>query len=221
MKTPKEYTENIKKGIITQRMLIDSLYSVNKRAKNCRDKVREYSSYLRGRPYVYDKYNYIDMYTGKKEEYYAEKEKLLTVLEPKCIHREFIGYERRRIYDYEKDYDRYLKKNAFVWENCFWNAEEMREVWFGDIELKDKPKYHYYLFYDVGDKYTFHTPIEEKEAKEKEKEGLKIILLDGALETFGHEISDLLSVQFVKKMVALVDSKNYTYVPEETKTAEA
>ena len=221
MRTPKEYTENIKKGIITQRMLIDSLYSVNKRAKNCRDKVREYSHYLRSTPYVYDKYNYIDTYTEKKEAYYAEKEKLLTVLEPTCIHKEFIGYERRRIYDYEKDYNKYLKWDAFVWENHFWNDDEMRDVWFGDIELKDKPKYNYYLFYDVGDKYTFHTPIKEEVVKKKEEEGLKVIPLDGALETFGHEISGLLSCQFVKKMVELVESKNYTYIPEETKTAEA
>ena len=37
MKTPKEYTDNIKKGIITTSMLEAALYSVNKRAKNYRD----------------------------------------------------------------------------------------------------------------------------------------------------------------------------------------
>ena len=37
MKTPKEYMENLKKGIITETMLADGLFSVNKRAKNCRD----------------------------------------------------------------------------------------------------------------------------------------------------------------------------------------
>lgn len=42
MRTPKEYTANIKNGIITAPMLTDCLYSVNKRAKNWRDKEREY-----------------------------------------------------------------------------------------------------------------------------------------------------------------------------------
>lgn len=42
MRTPKEYSENLKNGIITAEMLEACLFSVNKRAKNCRDKIREY-----------------------------------------------------------------------------------------------------------------------------------------------------------------------------------
>lgn len=42
MRTPKEYTNNIKNHIITKQMLLDCLYSSNKRAKNWRDKEREY-----------------------------------------------------------------------------------------------------------------------------------------------------------------------------------
>ena len=38
MKTPKEYQDNLKKKIITEEMLADCLYSVNKRAKNYRNK---------------------------------------------------------------------------------------------------------------------------------------------------------------------------------------
>lgn len=38
MKTPTEYSKNIKNHIITDRMLVDCLYSVNKKAKNWRDK---------------------------------------------------------------------------------------------------------------------------------------------------------------------------------------
>ena len=41
MKTPKEYTKNLKNGIITEDMIVDCLYSVNKRAKNYRDKERQ------------------------------------------------------------------------------------------------------------------------------------------------------------------------------------
>ena len=41
MKTPKEYRDNLLNHIITKQMLVDCLYSVNKRAKNYRDKERE------------------------------------------------------------------------------------------------------------------------------------------------------------------------------------
>ena len=51
MRTPKEYTENMNKGLITEKMLCDCLFSVNKRAKNCRDNERKY------RHYRYDKYD--------------------------------------------------------------------------------------------------------------------------------------------------------------------
>lgn len=46
MKTPKIYQENLKNKIVTKQMLIDALYSVNKRAKNYRDKNREYYGYV-------------------------------------------------------------------------------------------------------------------------------------------------------------------------------
>ena len=41
MRTPKDFSENIKNGIITTEMLNECLYSVNKRAKNYRDAKRE------------------------------------------------------------------------------------------------------------------------------------------------------------------------------------
>ena len=142
MRTPKEYTDNLKKKTITESMLLDCLYSVNKRAKNYRDKERGYRQYYRGNRYAYDKYGNIDHCQVMKEEYYSQKEKLLSVLEPTCIHKEFIGYKRIRIYDYEPEYRKNLKN--FVWENCFFDPEEDREVWFGDVEDKNHPEYHYY-----------------------------------------------------------------------------
>ena len=45
MKTPKEYRDNLLNHIITKQMLVDCLYSVNKRAKNYRDKEREQRAY--------------------------------------------------------------------------------------------------------------------------------------------------------------------------------
>ena len=200
MRTPKEYTDNLKKKTITESMLLDCLYSVNKRAKNYRDKERGYRQYYRGNRYAYDKYGNVDRCQVMKEEYYSQKEKLLSVLEPTCIHKEFIGYKRIRIYDYEPEYRKNLKN--FVWENCFFDPEEDREVWFGDVEDKKHPEYHYYLFYDINGTKTFHSPIEEKDIS---KYNLEIVKID-QLQTEGHEITELVSTQFVKKVLALIDT---------------
>ena len=83
MKTPKLYAENLKNRIITQDMLCDCLFSVNKRAKNCRDKIREYKSYR----YFEHKWDDIKVYEDKRDSYYKMKNQLLTVLNPICIHK--------------------------------------------------------------------------------------------------------------------------------------
>lgn len=41
MKTPTEYTKNLKKKTITEQMLSDCLFSINKRAKNYRDQAKK------------------------------------------------------------------------------------------------------------------------------------------------------------------------------------
>ena len=206
MRTPKEYTDNLKKKTITESTLLDCLYSVNKRAKNYRDKERGYRQYYRGNRYAYDKYGNVDRCQVMKEEYYSQKEKLLSVLEPTCIHKEFIGYKRIRIYDYEPEYRKNLKN--FVWENCFFDPEEDREVWFGDVEDKKHPEYHYYLFYDINGTKTFHSPIEEKDIS---KYNLEIVKID-QLQTEGHEITELVSTQFVKKVLALIDAGDFKLI---------
>lgn len=131
---------------------------------------------------------------------------MLSILRPVCIHKELLGYERRRIYDYEDEYEKYF--GQYVWENCYYDREEQRTVYFGDIELKDYPRYNYYLFYDVGGNHTFHIPIDSNEL---ELYGLKVIEI-GHLETHGYDVSDLISNQFVKKVINLIQSENYEYV---------
>lgn len=209
MKTPKEYTQNLKNNIITKEMLLNCLYSSNKRAKNYRDKEKQYREYRRFNRYFYDKYDNEEKMRNKKEEYYQQKEILLSVIEPICIHKELYGYKRERIYDYDSRYQKYLKKGLFVWENCFWNEEFGCETWFGDIQLKDSPLYHYYYFYDLGMEYTFHSPIKEEDLESiLTEKNLKIIEIE-QLKTEGKDISDLLSNQFVTKIISLIQSKNY------------
>lgn len=205
MKTPKSYVDNLKSGIITRNMLHDALFSVNKRAKNYRDKETEYRRRRKINRYYYDKYDNEEKNREKKNEYYKKKEILLSLISPACIHRELVGYERERIYDYDIRYDKYFKKGDYVWSNSYYDYEEYTEVWFIDILNKNRPIYNYYLFYDFGMEHTFHSPINEDQLS---KYNLEIIDID-KLDTFGEEIEDLLSIQFVDKVIALINQGNF------------
>lgn len=191
MKTPKEYTENIKKGILTKSMLKDCLFSVNKRAKNCRDKEREY------------RHNYIykEKYRNQKEEYYLQKDSLLALLTPTCIHEE-THQTKRRIYDYEDGYEEYLCSGNFFYENEYYDREIRDYVSFIDV-WEDENKY--YLFYDFGDR-SFHKPLCESCLSYYPE--LKVIHID-SLVTYGKDIEQLISCQFVKKVLELINEKTY------------
>lgn len=183
MKTPKEYTKNLKNHIITEDMIVDCLYSVNKRAKNFRDKAQEYKhSYYHG----------ISQQNDMKR-YYGYKEQLLSFFEPTCIHKQFAGYLRRRVYDYEKDYNKQSNRNI-VWENCYYDRDEDREVWFYDYETKTK-KYLYFLYYVIGEQ-GFHSPIENPS-----KYAYPIEAIDDDFTTEGRDITELVSTQFVMKVL--------------------
>lgn len=81
MKTPKEYRDNLLNHIITKQMLVDCLYSVNKRAKNYRDKERKQRAYSRCHRYV-DNSAFIEGAREKKLEMYRMKDMLLQILTP-------------------------------------------------------------------------------------------------------------------------------------------
>ncbi len=98
MKTPKEFSSNLNKHIITDQMLAAALYSVNKRAKNYRDQKR------RDRQYRVGKKDYYALDEQKEKAMYARKNKLLSILKPSCIHLELTGFERTRVYDYQSGY---------------------------------------------------------------------------------------------------------------------
>lgn len=196
MRTPKEYTESLKNGIITDDMFADCLYSVNKRAKNFRDNSREQRS-------KYGRYADTDRNDEKKNEYYREKEFFLQFLKPVAIHKEFAGYERKRIYDYEPEYENF--RDRFVWENHYYDEDRFDDVWFGDIELHDSPNYRYYLYYEVGS-HSFHSPINEVEVGDYTD--LPTKTLDDLI-TSGKDINDLLSMNFVNKVMLVLCSGRY------------
>lgn len=166
MKTPKEYENNIKNKIITKSMLAECLFSVNKRAKNCRDKIADYESMKELNPYWTDKYDTIRKNSINMIEYYSFKTKMLTLLQPLCIH-----------------------KNSFG---------------------------EFFLFYEI-DEYSFHSPIryvDDIDDIKSEYPSLKVIDIVSLI-TKGEEISELISVQFVRKVIAIIESKDYTYKDDE------
>lgn len=206
MKTPLEYTKSINNKVITRQMLNDCIYSSNKRAKNWRDKQQEYRDKREQNRYWTDRYNNEAKAKERKDTYYAQKAILLSLLEPTCIHKEVVGYERERIYDYEPEYDKYL--NDFVWKNRYYDESLGAFVYFGDLELKDQPKYNYYLFYDDGCNHTFHNPIEEDDIAEYPN--LPVREISGLI-TKGRDIADLLSNQFVMKVISVIESGEYIF----------
>lgn len=199
MKTPKEYTDSLKKGILTKNMLGDCLYSINKRAKNHRDKERSYRN-------GHCLYNYEDDYREKKEKCYRQKETILRLFEPSCIHKE-THTRRTRIYEYDEEFDKYYFSNNYIYENSYYDKETHQVIQFVDVML---PYDSYYLFYDFG-KYSFHSPINEECLNQYSSLEIRDI---GVLVTYGKDIHELLSCQFIKKVIDMIDKKEYQIVVE-------
>lgn len=200
MKTPKSYTQNLKNHTITTQMLVDCLFSVNKRAKNYRDQERKYR-------HGYDYYGNEEKNREKKEEYYRKKDLMLSIVNPVCIHREVFKRSWERIYDYEDEYGMYRNDGEFVHTGVYWDKKLERYVEFGDV-IVEKTDYRLYLFYDLGGSHTFHTPINDIP---KEYENLEIIDID-ELCTYGYEVEELISNQFVTKVIGLIESGEYELV---------
>lgn len=190
MKTPKEYNNLIKENKITFSILGEVLYSINKRAKNWRNKKREY------RINKYDKYNNYEKALEQEQMYYKMKSNILARLKPTCIHKEIkVKDVITKVYDYEPEY---LDEDIdTIVESYYFDRDLNRDVFFKkvkDVIYTDL----YYLFYEVGD-FTFHNPIEESDIIKYE---LDVKIIDN-LNTNGKDINELLSTHFCKKVYKL------------------
>lgn len=206
MRTPKNYTQLVNDKKITNEMIAECIYSVNKRAKNHRDRIRRYKD---------DRYNpytarNIENAEDEMEKYYTMKEELLTVFEPSLIHEQYVGEEKKRVFSTEEDYDKLLqeKSNDILRKGSYYDDENSLEVEFFDYKLGRK-KYLYFLFYEIGE-YSFHLPISEQKAKKYTK--LQIKEIDQDFKTHGANIEGLLSTQFVNKVLSLLQSGDYKIV---------
>ena len=190
MKTPKEFSDNLHKRFISKEMLDSALFSLNKRAKNCRDSKQFYSNS-----------NYYDSYINKETEYYLKKEKLLSLIEPIAIHKEIrIKKYSKKYYSSEDCYDEIQNE-----ERCgSYYDKELRQYVDFKVVTETVTEESIYLYYVVTS-HSFHSPIDSIPLKYKE---LPVIVIDN-LETKGMNINKLVSMQFVDKLLALVDSGDY------------
>lgn len=110
MRTPKRYTDLIKNKKITNQIIAECIYSVNKRAKNYRDKIED--SNQAG----FYKYKEINNEKAKeqKERYYSMKEDLLLNFSPKLVHKQYVGEKRQRVYSYQKNYEKLYNEKEMI-----------------------------------------------------------------------------------------------------------
>ena len=188
MKTPIAYNRLINENKITAEILGTVLYSINKRAKNWRDKKRKYKLLK------YDRYNNYEKALENEQHYYNMKIDILDRLQPTAIHKEVKIRERiKRIFDYEEEFS-CIKDNAVIataeyFDECRGSIVTYKKV--KNIENKAL----YYLYYEIGE-YGFHKPINEDDIS---KYNLEIYLLNNFI-TSGQDINDLLSTQFCQKV---------------------
>ena len=206
MKTPKLYNDLINEKKITNEIIAECVYYVNKRAKNYRDKIKEYKN---GRSHQHLESN-IEKAEEEMGKYYQLKEEFLKVFTPNLIHKQFIGEKKKRVYSYEKNYEKLLKEktNDIFWKNSYYDYDKDMEIEFFDYHLGTK-KYLYFLYCEIGE-YSFHSPVSEKIAESNTE--LEIQEIDENFETHGSKNEGLLSMQFVKKVLELLQSEDYTIV---------
>lgn len=206
MKTPKLYNDLINEKKITNEIIAECVYYVNKRAKNYRDKIKEYKN---GRSHQHLESN-IEKAEEEMGKYYQLKEEFLKVFTTNLIHKQFIGEKKKRVYSYEKNYEKLLKEknNDIFWKNSYYDYDKDMEIEFFDYHLGTK-KYLYFLYCEIGE-YSFHSPVSEKIAESNTE--LEIQEIDENFKTHGSKIEGLLSMQFVKKVLELLKSEDYTIV---------
>ena len=202
MKPTKEYLKNLKHHTITKQMLSDCLFSINNRALNSRDNEYKYTHYIP------DTYGNANKYRKKKLEYYSMKRVLLSVLEPSHIQKGEV-LQRKRTYDYEEGYEEILKSGNYVNNSGFYDPERKEHV---EFVVQMIPQTVYYLVYQVGN-CSFRLPIQQSDVIRRPDLDVKDA---GRIPpVYGDITVDMLSVQFVEKVLKLVKSGNYTLQLEE------
>lgn len=189
MKTPKKYSDLVNKNKITEEILGEVIYSINKRAKNWRDQKRRYKNYL------FDQYDSYDNAAYNEKKYYKMKSDMLEKLKPIKIHKDLRFRNcQRKVSEYDPEYNNLDDDDVFRKEIDIDRATG-EKIMFKLIRYKIDNSL-YFLYYEIGG-YTFHQPIEKSELENFKD--LEIDVLED-FETFGKDTTELLSTQFCKKV---------------------
>lgn len=118
-------------------------------------------------------------------------------------------YKRKRTYDYEEGYGEILKSGNYINNSGFYDPDRREHV---EFVVQMIPDTVYYLTYTVSNR-TFRVPLAEAEIEKYPD--LEIVDVGRITPVYGDITADMLSVQFVEKVLKLVKSGNYTLQLEE------
>lgn len=157
--------------------------------------------------YIPNTYGNANKYHKKKLEYYQMKKVLLSILEPAHIQKGEV-LQRKRTYDYEEGYEDILKSGNYVNNSGFYDPDRKEHV---EFVVQMIPETVYYLTYTLSNR-TFRVPLEESEIKQYPD--LEVVDVGRITPVYGDITADMLSVQFVEKILLLIKNRNYTLIFE-------
>lgn len=209
MEIPKEFLCNLESRVITEEMLELVLHSINKRAKNCRDKKKEY--YLKGKKTGNETdFNTSDKYKEQEKEFYVQKNFLLKEsLNPNCIHESMKETEKRvRYFNYDPEFIDFHDKAIYC--SDYYDKKLGEYVEFIDVLTVEQIK-QYYLFYETAN-YSFHIPIEEEDIESEMDNNDISKIIEINLKTKGRDVKELIPIEFIKEIIKLVKSREYEFL---------
>ena len=183
MKANKNWVKLVENGIITEEVLWAVIYSVNKRAKNCRDKQNEYLDGKYQKHYYY-RHDYIGVYKNKKFYYYDMKEDFLSLLKPCEVH---IVH-----HDDTGDTEYFL-----LYQTAYGSFHQ-------PVELADISKFQF------TSRYPKHRTYSAKKHLPHYTPRIRTLY---NFQTTGADIKSLTSAQFARKVRNLVLSGDFQYIP--------
>ena len=214
----KEYMTTANLEFIAERMesfglpMVDTVsvldttsYAVKKLVDN--DTLRIVGTFKGGNQRIPNTYGNANKYHKKKLEYYQMKKVLLSILEPAHIQKGEV-LQRKRTYDYEEGYEDILKSGNYVNNSGFYDPDRKEHV---EFVVQMIPETVYYLTYTLSNR-TFRVPLEESEIKQYPD--LEVVDVGRITPVYGDITADMLSVQFVEKILLLIKNRNYTLIFE-------
>ena len=133
------------------------------------------------------------------------KRVLLSVLEPSYIQKGEV-LQRKRTYDYEEGYGEILESGNYVNNSGFYDTDRKEHV---EFVVQMIPETVCYLTYTIGNR-TFRVPILESEIKKYPD--LEVVDVGRITPVYGDITADMLSVQFVDKIMQLIKGRKYELI---------